>query len=47
MQGGWTAQREGGEKGEGAEPEPPPHISPTAFKFLSAADCVLHVFLWT
>lgn len=37
----------GGGKREGAEPEPPPHTSPTAFKFLSAADCVLHVFPWT
>lgn len=34
-------------KNEGAEPEPPPHISRTAFKFLSAADGVLHVFMWT
>lgn len=42
------AQREGEVKREGAEPEPL-HLTstPTALKFLSAADCVLHVFLWT
>lgn len=37
----------GEEKREGAEAEPQPHISPTAFKFLSAADCVVRVFPWT
>lgn len=41
------SSEKGGGNREGAEPVPPPHISPTAFKFLSAADCVLHVFPWT
>lgn len=35
----------GGERD--AEPVPAPHISPPVFKFLSAANCVLHVFPWT